>query len=132
MIIINIIIENLKRLKYSLHWPCSVHLACNFSYVLKLHGIQSRINSRNDHFLSTMSWGMHRKLNVFLWFLQLFGMYTIVLFSFLFFFFFRTVLVAAAVLLAVAVPTISPFIGLIGAFCFSILGLLVPVSYNNL
>lgn len=40
----------------------------------------------------------------------------------------RTVLVAAAVLLAVAVPTISPFIGLIGAFCFSILGLLIPVS----
>lgn len=42
-------------------------------------------------------------------------------------FFFRTVLVTAAVVLAVAVPTISPFIGLIGAFCFSILGLLVPV-----
>ncbi|XP_055325325.1 proton-coupled amino acid transporter-like protein pathetic isoform X2 [Sitodiplosis mosellana] len=41
---------------------------------------------------------------------------------------FRTVLVTAAVLLAVAVPTISPFIGLIGAFCFSILGLLVPVA----
>lgn len=31
------------------------------------------------------------------------------------------------VLLAVAVPTIEPFIGLIGAFCFSILGLLIPV-----
>ena len=30
-------------------------------------------------------------------------------------------------LLAVAVPTIGPFIGLIGAFCFSILGLLIPV-----
>lgn len=41
----------------------------------------------------------------------------------------RTVLVTAAVVLAVCVPTISPFIGLIGAFCFSILGLLVPVSY---
>lgn len=40
----------------------------------------------------------------------------------------RTVLVTAAVLLAVAVPTISPFIGVIGAFCFSILGLLVPVN----
>lgn len=40
----------------------------------------------------------------------------------------RTVLVTAAVLLAVAVPTISPFIGVIGAFCFSILGLLIPVS----
>lgn len=39
----------------------------------------------------------------------------------------RTILVTAAVLLAVAVPTISPFIGLIGAFCFSILGLLIPV-----
>lgn len=40
----------------------------------------------------------------------------------------RTVLVTAAVLLAIVVPTIAPFIGLIGAFCFSILGLLVPVS----
>lgn len=40
----------------------------------------------------------------------------------------RTVMVTAAVLLAVAVPTISPFIGVIGAFCFSLLGLLVPVS----
>lgn len=39
----------------------------------------------------------------------------------------RTVLVTGAVLLAVAVPTISPFIGLIGAFCFSILGLIIPV-----
>jgi solute carrier family 36 (proton-coupled amino acid transporter) len=39
----------------------------------------------------------------------------------------RTVLVTAAVLLAVAVPTIGPFVGLLGAFCFSILGLLVPV-----
>lgn len=39
----------------------------------------------------------------------------------------RTILVTMAVLLAVAVPTIEPFIGLIGAFCFSILGLLVPV-----
>lgn len=38
----------------------------------------------------------------------------------------RTVLVTAAVLLAIAVPTISPFIGLIGAFCFSILGLIIP------
>jgi len=40
----------------------------------------------------------------------------------------RTVLVTLAVLLAVAVPTISPFIGLIGAFCFSILGLLIPIA----
>lgn len=39
----------------------------------------------------------------------------------------RTVLVTAAVLLAVAVPSIGPFVGLLGAFCFSILGLLVPV-----
>ncbi|XP_052862780.1 proton-coupled amino acid transporter-like protein pathetic [Anopheles cruzii] len=39
----------------------------------------------------------------------------------------RTLLVTAAVLLAVAVPTIGPFIGLIGAFCFSILGLLIPI-----
>lgn len=39
----------------------------------------------------------------------------------------RTVMVAGAVLLAVIVPTIGPFIGLIGAFCFSILGLLIPV-----
>ena len=30
-------------------------------------------------------------------------------------------------LLAVAVPSIGPFIGLLGAFCFSILGLLIPV-----
>jgi proton-coupled amino acid transporter len=30
------------------------------------------------------------------------------------------------VVLAVAVPTISPFISLIGALCFSILGLIVP------
>lgn len=39
----------------------------------------------------------------------------------------RTVLVTASVVLAVAVPTIGPFMGLIGAFCFSILGLLFPV-----
>lgn len=39
----------------------------------------------------------------------------------------RTVLVTAAVVLAVAVPTIGPFMGLIGAFCFSILGLIFPV-----
>lgn len=31
------------------------------------------------------------------------------------------------VLLAVAVPTIGPFIGLIGAFCFSLLGLIIPI-----
>lgn len=39
----------------------------------------------------------------------------------------RTVLATLCVLVAVAVPTIGPFVGLIGAFCFSILGLLVPV-----
>ncbi|XP_017133923.1 proton-coupled amino acid transporter-like protein pathetic [Drosophila elegans] len=39
----------------------------------------------------------------------------------------RTVMVTAAVVLAVAVPTIGPFMGLIGAFCFSILGLIFPV-----
>jgi proton-coupled amino acid transporter len=31
------------------------------------------------------------------------------------------------VAIAVAVPTIGPFIGLIGAFCFSLLGIIVPV-----
>lgn len=39
----------------------------------------------------------------------------------------RTILVTAAVFLAVAVPTIGPFVGILGAFCFSILGLIVPV-----
>lgn len=39
----------------------------------------------------------------------------------------RTLLVSAAVLLAIAVPTIGPFVSLIGAFCFSILGLILPV-----
>ncbi|XP_069688333.1 proton-coupled amino acid transporter-like protein pathetic [Periplaneta americana] len=38
----------------------------------------------------------------------------------------RTVLVSSSIVLAVAVPTISPFISLIGALCFSILGLIVP------
>lgn len=36
-------------------------------------------------------------------------------------------MVIVCVLLAVAVPTITPFVGLIGAFFFSILGLMVPV-----
>lgn len=31
------------------------------------------------------------------------------------------------VVIAVAVPTIGPFIGLIGAFCFSLLGIIVPL-----
>lgn len=39
----------------------------------------------------------------------------------------RTILVTASVLLAIAVPTIGPFVNLLGAFCFSILGLLAPV-----
>lgn len=39
----------------------------------------------------------------------------------------RTVLVTLSVLIAVAVPTIIPFVSLIGAFCFSILGLMCPV-----
>ncbi|XP_043465189.1 proton-coupled amino acid transporter-like protein pathetic [Leptopilina heterotoma] len=40
----------------------------------------------------------------------------------------RTILVILSVLLAIAVPTISPFVGLIGAVCFTILGLLIPVA----
>lgn len=36
-------------------------------------------------------------------------------------------MVVVCVLLAVAVPAIVPFVGLIGAFFFSILGLFVPV-----
>lgn len=32
-----------------------------------------------------------------------------------------------SVLLAVVVPTIGPFLGLIGALCFSVLGLIIPV-----
>lgn len=49
----------------------------------------------------------------------------------------RTVLVIVCVLLAVAVPTIGPFMGVIGAFCFSILGLMVPslieiITYWNI
>ncbi|KRT85734.1 Amino acid transporter, partial [Oryctes borbonicus] len=39
----------------------------------------------------------------------------------------RTVMVIICVMLAVALPMITPFVGLIGAFCFSILGLIVPV-----
>lgn len=38
----------------------------------------------------------------------------------------RTIMVTFCVLLAVAVPTIGPFMGVIGAFCFSILGLIAP------
>ncbi|XP_050540867.1 proton-coupled amino acid transporter-like protein pathetic isoform X2 [Daktulosphaira vitifoliae] len=39
----------------------------------------------------------------------------------------RTILVLASVGVAIAVPSISPFIGLIGAFCFSLLGIIAPV-----
>lgn len=39
----------------------------------------------------------------------------------------RTLLTTTAVLLAVAVPTIGPFLALIGALCFSLLGLIIPV-----
>lgn len=39
----------------------------------------------------------------------------------------RSVLVVSAVGIAVAVPQIGPFVGLIGAFCFSLLGLILPV-----
>nr|CAD7416888.1 unnamed protein product [Timema poppensis] len=38
----------------------------------------------------------------------------------------RTLLVTLTVALAVSVPTISPFIGLIGSLCFSTLGLIIP------
>jgi len=38
----------------------------------------------------------------------------------------RTFLITLTVVLAVVVPTISPFISLIGALCFSMLGLIVP------
>lgn len=39
----------------------------------------------------------------------------------------RTVMVILAVVIAIAVPTITPFVGLIGALFFSVLGLMVPV-----
>nr|CAD7611356.1 unnamed protein product [Timema genevievae] len=41
-------------------------------------------------------------------------------------YFLRTLLVTLTVALAVSVPTISPFIGLIGSLCFSTLGLIIP------
>lgn len=40
---------------------------------------------------------------------------------------FTTLFCLCLVLLAVAVPTIGPFVGLIGALCFSLLGLVFPV-----
>jgi solute carrier family 36 (proton-coupled amino acid transporter) len=39
----------------------------------------------------------------------------------------RTILATVTVLLGVALPQISPFIGLLGAVCFSLLGILTPV-----
>lgn len=42
-------------------------------------------------------------------------------------YFLRTILVVVSVAVAISVPQIVPFVGLIGAFCFSILGLLCPV-----
>ncbi|XP_063236047.1 proton-coupled amino acid transporter-like protein pathetic [Bacillus rossius redtenbacheri] len=38
----------------------------------------------------------------------------------------RTILVVITVVLAVAVPTIGPFMGLVGAVCFSLVGIIVP------
>lgn len=38
----------------------------------------------------------------------------------------RVILVVTSVVVAVAVPTIGPFISLIGALCFSILGIILP------
>jgi solute carrier family 36 (proton-coupled amino acid transporter) len=39
----------------------------------------------------------------------------------------RTGLVIAILMLAVVVPSIAPFISLVGAFCCSTLGLILPV-----
>ncbi|XP_023028306.2 proton-coupled amino acid transporter-like protein pathetic isoform X1 [Leptinotarsa decemlineata] len=39
----------------------------------------------------------------------------------------RTVMTILCVLLSIAVPKIVPFVGLIGAFCFSLLGLIAPI-----
>lgn len=44
----------------------------------------------------------------------------------------RTVMTFLCVTLAIAVPTIVPFVSLIGAFCFSILGLVVPIIIEML
>ncbi|XP_046389847.1 proton-coupled amino acid transporter-like protein pathetic isoform X2 [Ischnura elegans] len=38
----------------------------------------------------------------------------------------RASLVVASIIIAVAVPTIGPFMGLIGALCFSVLGIVLP------
>ncbi|KAL1117199.1 hypothetical protein AAG570_004526 [Ranatra chinensis] len=39
----------------------------------------------------------------------------------------RTLLTTSTVVLAIAVPTIGPFLALIGALCFSFLGLVIPI-----
>lgn len=44
----------------------------------------------------------------------------------------RTVMVVICIGIAIAVPTIVPFVSLIGAFCFSIIGLLVPIAIEML
>lgn len=44
----------------------------------------------------------------------------------------RTIMVVVCIGIAIAVPTIVPFVSLIGAFCFSIIGLLVPVGIEML
>ncbi|XP_072400029.1 proton-coupled amino acid transporter-like protein pathetic [Diabrotica undecimpunctata] len=44
----------------------------------------------------------------------------------------RTVMTFICVVLAIAVPTIIPFVSLIGAFCFSILGLAAPIMIEML
>ncbi|KAH0535505.1 proton-coupled amino acid transporter-like protein pathetic [Cotesia glomerata] len=40
----------------------------------------------------------------------------------------RTIMVTICVLLAIAIPKIGPLVELVGAFCFSLLGLLAPVG----
>ncbi|XP_019868871.1 proton-coupled amino acid transporter-like protein pathetic isoform X2 [Aethina tumida] len=39
----------------------------------------------------------------------------------------RTILTVVCIAIAIAVPTIIPFVSLIGAFCFSILGIILPI-----
>lgn len=44
----------------------------------------------------------------------------------------RTIMVIICNGIAIAVPTIVPFVSLIGAFCFSIIGLLAPIAIEML
>ncbi|KAG8232030.1 hypothetical protein J437_LFUL012054 [Ladona fulva] len=44
----------------------------------------------------------------------------------------RVGLVLASVIIAVAVPTIGPFMGLIGALCFSVLGIVLPAVIETI